>query len=78
MGENSGFNTAEKGISGVENRSEDIIQNAAQKEREISSLENRYKRHGRREEKAQQYFLLDFQICKRKSRTEIIFEKVIG
>ena len=78
MDENSGFNTAEKSISGVENRSEDIIWNAAQKEREIPNMENRYKRHGRWEEKAQQYFLLDFQICKRKSRTEIIFEKVMA
>ena len=34
MGENSGLNTAEKSISGVENRSEEVTQNAAQKNKD--------------------------------------------
>lgn len=33
MGENSGVNTAEKSISGVENRPEGGVQNAVQKQR---------------------------------------------
>lgn len=46
MGENSGFNTAEKSVSGVENRSEGSVQNAAQKQRETQNVEDRCKGHG--------------------------------
>lgn len=53
MGENSGFNTAEKSVSGVENRPEGSMQNAAQKQGEIQNMEDRCKRHGRWEGKAQ-------------------------
>lgn len=52
MGENSGLNTAEKRISGMENRSEEIIRNATQEDREIQNMEDRYKKHGRWKKKA--------------------------
>lgn len=37
MGENCGFSTAEESVSGVENRSEGSMQNAAQKQREMQN-----------------------------------------
>ena len=53
MCENSGFNTAEKSISRVENRSAGSVQNAAQKQRERENVEDRCKGHGGWEGKAQ-------------------------
>lgn len=41
MGESSGLNTAEESICGVENRSETIIQNAAQEGGEVRNMEVR-------------------------------------
>lgn len=76
MGENSGLNTAEKSICGVEHKSEESIQSAAQKDREIQNMEDSNKTW-KMERKGLTYFSLDFQMCQRKSRAETIFEKIM-